>query len=266
MTLSYTFYPDGKKKALTMSYDDGQIHDRRLVDIFNRNGIRGSFHLNSGRFDEDQFVTTSEIKDLYKGHEVSAHSLTHPWLTNLPGALVVEEIMEDRKRLEQLVDYPVRGMSYPFGAYSDGLLAQLPSLGIEYARTVNEHGGFHLPGNFLTWHPTCHHNSSLLEKCRAFLTQPSWMQMPLFYVWGHSYEFAQNNNWNLIEEFCKMASGDETVWYATNIEIMDYVKALRGLVFNVDKRRVLNPSAITVWIGIDGEPVKIEPGKVVILK
>ena len=29
------FYPQWKDQAVTFSYDDGQIFDRRLVDIFN---------------------------------------------------------------------------------------------------------------------------------------------------------------------------------------------------------------------------------------
>ena len=44
----YTCFPGGKHKVLTMSYDDGQIHDRRLIEIFNKYGIKGTFHLNSG--------------------------------------------------------------------------------------------------------------------------------------------------------------------------------------------------------------------------
>ncbi len=50
MNKVYCCYPGGKHKALTMSYDDGRTQDRRLVDIFNQNGIKGTFHLNSGLF------------------------------------------------------------------------------------------------------------------------------------------------------------------------------------------------------------------------
>lgn len=32
----YTCFPGGKAKALTMSYDDGKVQDRRLIDIFNK--------------------------------------------------------------------------------------------------------------------------------------------------------------------------------------------------------------------------------------
>lgn len=87
--------------------------------------------------------------------------------------------------------------------------------------------------------------------------------MPLFYVWGHSYEFDRNSNWGLIEEFCKVVCGDADVWYATNIEILDYVKAMKGLKFSTDRKIVQNLSGQPVWIGVDGEAFKVEAGKVV---
>ena len=44
----YVCFPEGKAKALTMSYDDGKNQDERLVSIFNHYGIRGTFNLNYG--------------------------------------------------------------------------------------------------------------------------------------------------------------------------------------------------------------------------
>jgi peptidoglycan/xylan/chitin deacetylase (PgdA/CDA1 family) len=265
MDISFSFYHGGKKKALTMSYDDGQVYDRRLVEIFNKYGIKGTFHLNSGKLGEEPYLCSSEVGGLFSGHEISAHSLNHPYLTLIPNETVVSEIIEDRRRLEALAGYPVRGMSYPFGVYSKELIKILPGLGVEYSRTVRSHGGFHIPDSFLEWHPTCHHDDNLLDRLKEFKDLPSWSQMPLFYVWGHSYEFDHNSNWDLIEEFCKMASGDESVWYATNIEIMDYLKAMRNLKISVDKKIVYNPAATPVWIGVDGEAVKIEPGSLNVL-
>lgn len=265
MDISFSFYHGGRRKALTMSYDDGQIHDRRLVEIFNKYGIRGAFHLNSGKLDEEAFLSSSEVGNLFRGHEISAHSLNHPNLTLIPNETVVYEIIEDRRRLEALAGYPVRGMSYPFGVYSKELLGILPGLGVEYSRTIQSHGRFHIPDNFLAWHPTCHHEDNLLDRLKEFKTLPSWSQMPLFYVWGHSYEFDRKGNWDLIEEFCKRASDDESVWYATSIEIMDYIKAMKNLKISIDRRMVYNPSAIPVWISVDGEAVKIEPGTLNVL-
>ena len=47
----YNCFPEGKAKALTMSYDDGKLQDERLVSIFNKYGIKGTFNLNYGLMD-----------------------------------------------------------------------------------------------------------------------------------------------------------------------------------------------------------------------
>lgn len=261
MQIKFNYYPGGKRKALTMSYDDGQVHDRRLVELFNRHGIKGSFHLNSGFFGRENMLDANEIRELYAGHEVSAHGLTHPFLTQVPKEELAHQILEDRRQLEELAGYPVRGMSYPFGDFDDAMVSLLPALGIEYSRTTLSHGRFHLPSNFLLWHPTCHHNDAVMEKLRLFQSTYSWQQMPLYYVWGHSFEFHHQDNWGLIEEFCAAAAHDPHVWYATNIEIVDYLMALKGLHFNVERTMVENPSALPVWIDADGEPVMIGPGE-----
>ena len=50
----YTCFPGGKAKALTMSYDDGKLEDIRLLEIFNKYGIKGTFNLNYGEMQKDQ--------------------------------------------------------------------------------------------------------------------------------------------------------------------------------------------------------------------
>ena len=44
----YTCFPGGRHKVLTMSYDDGRQEDYRLVELFNKHGIKGTFNLNAG--------------------------------------------------------------------------------------------------------------------------------------------------------------------------------------------------------------------------
>ena len=84
--------------------------------------------------------------------------------------------------------------------------------------------------------------------------------MPLFYVWGHSYEFDNDKNWDMMEELLKRVSGQDDVWYATNIEVADYIRAVRALKFSVDGKMVYNPSGCTVWIEVDGVPVALNSG------
>lgn len=264
MRLCYDFWADGKKHALTMSYDDGKREDLRLLEIFDQHGIRGSFHLNSGKIGSDLYVTAEEVRERYRNHEISAHTVTHPNLRLVPHEALIYEVLEDRRELEAICAYPVRGMSYPFGKCDSRVTAGIRELGICYSRTVQATGSFALPEDFLAWHPTCHHNDPrLMELLDKFRKQNR--HMPLLYVWGHSYEFTRDDNWQMIETFCREAGGDPDIWYATNIEIYDYVMALRALVLSVDRTRVYNPTATDVWVGVDGAPVKIPAGATVCL-
>ena len=111
MRILTNLFPEGKKTALTMSYDDGCDSDKRLVEIFNKNGIKGTFHLNSVHMSKpgNGRVQFDEVKDLYKGHEVSCHTFTHPHPTCVPDTMLVNEILEDRRALEKACGYTVRG-------------------------------------------------------------------------------------------------------------------------------------------------------------
>jgi hypothetical protein len=177
-------------------------------------------------------------------------------------------LSEDRRRLEELCGYPVRGMSYPYGTFNDEIIALLPSIGIKYSRTVNSTGHFDVPENFLAWGPTLHHKTGLLETAQKFLDVASWSpRLRLLYVWGHSYEFRNDNNWDLMEQFGAKMGGREDVWYATNIEIADYVQALRRVEFSADFGMALNPSAADVWIMAGKKKaVKLAPGSLTDLR
>lgn len=260
----YTCFPEGKHKVLTMSYDDGRIEDRRLVSIMNQNGIRGTFHLNSGLIDDER-IPMSEWSELYRGHEVSCHTVLHPTISRSPIEHVAIEVLEDRRTLEKGVGYPVRGMSYPNGSFTPEIIELLPKLGIEYCRTVGSTDSFGMPENFHRWTSTCHHNHNLIENAHKFVELFKKQYLYMMYVWGHSFEFSRDDNWELIEEFCQIAGGKEDIWYATNIEIVDYMNASKNLKFTIDGDRVYNPNACSVWISVDEKIVEIKGGAEVAL-
>lgn len=264
MRIRFSLFPHGRTRALTFSYDDGTVHDRRLVEMFDRFGLRGTFHLNSGSLDRPGWVRSSEIPSLYGNHEVAVHTVHHYHLDRIPPDVAATEILDDRRALEALVGYPIQGMSFPFGTHSRNLLRLLPSLGIEYARTVRETGLLEVPADFLAWDPTCHHNHGLLSLGKSFLQEDSLPPL-LLVVWGHSQDFDREKNWDLMEEFCSLASGKNDVWYATALEIADYIQATRRLRFSVARDRVYNPSSQPVWIEVDSCPVVIAPGQTLCL-
>ncbi len=260
----YTCFPGGRHKVLTMSYDDGREEDRRLVDIFNAHGIKGTFNLNSGIDSDERRIPTSEYRTLYAGHEIACHTYTHPTIERCPMEQVVRQVMRDRMELEDIVGAPVRGLAYPNGSYSKEIMALLPSLGIKYARAVQTTGGFGMPEDFMAWRGTCHHNGKLLELGQQFADLYKTQYLYMMYVWGHSYEFTTYGNWDVMEKFCALVGGREDIWYATNIEIVDYLEDARRLQFTVAGDKVYNPNARSVWLQVDGKIVEVPGGRLVI--
>lgn len=222
-------FPGGLRKALLMSFDDGCIQDRRLAAVFNRYGIRGTFHLNSGKLGRVEswnriysYVTPDEVKDLYAGHEVACHTVNHPYLTRLTPEEVRLEIEQDKTALESLCGRAVRGMSFPFHDYNDAVLALLPSFGIEYARTSWDSGRLDVPKDPYRWAFTCHFDRSG-DFAGRFLADGSG-DLAAFAVGGHSWELEAPGKWAAMEDFCAKIGGRDDVWYATMGEMADWVK------------------------------------------
>ena len=137
----------------------------------------------------------------------------------------------------------------------------LCAMGIQYSRTVESTGSFALPQELLRWKPTCHHNDKLLERAEKFLHVPGYEKMPLFYIWGHSFEFERENTWPLMEQLAEKLHGAQDIWYATNAQIADYLTALRSTRESADGKRLYNPSAQPIWFVADGKVRVAEPGK-----
>lgn len=268
----YMRFPEGKSKALTFSYDDGVRADKRLVRIFNKYSLKGTFNLNSllfdyegnhGRMDEQQtFITFYN-----SGQEIALHGARHVFLTKVPLTEAVNEIVQNRLYLENKFGRIVDGMAYAYGAYNDEIVQMLSKLGIKYARTTESSHDFSIPSDWLRLKPTCHHTDPLLDELTdRFLNaspenEKKHRESLLFYVWGHSYEFDDNDNWHIIENLAERVCGREDIWFATGGEIYDYVTAYNNLIFSIDGEKVKNPSAADVWIELRGKTYKVAAGK-----
>ena len=260
----YHCFPGGKHKALTFSYDDGRIFDKRLIEIFNKNGMKGTFNLNAGLMENNTYgehVKPCEVKTVYEGHEVASHTYTHPTIARCPASGVVQQVLEDRRVLEELTGKPVEGLAYPNGSYSKEIMDLLPHTGIRYARTVTSTLAFGMPQDFLAWDPTAHHKRDIATLGDAFKGLFKKQYLYLMYVWGHSYEFDNDGNWQIIEDFCKQMANQEDIWYCTNIEIVKDEDAFRRLVFTSDMKHVYNPSFNSVWLSVNNEIVEVRGGQ-----
>lgn len=274
MRYRFLRFPEGKGKALTFSYDDGVREDLRFANTISKYRIKCTFN-----FTNADHLNNDEVMDciLSKGHEIAIHGALH----KAPGLVRpiegIYDILSCRKELENKYDLIIRGMAYPdtginnlfVGNTYEGIKSYLKELDIAYARTAGgDNDLFRLPEDWYAWMPTAHHmNPELFGFIDKFLNldislkQYDASRYPrLFYLWGHSYEFERNNNWDLLENICKKLGNRDDIWYATNMEIYNYVNAYNSLIYSADGQIIYNPTLITIWFETEGKIYFVKSG------
>ena len=279
--MRYLRFPNFTQKAVTLSYDDGVRQDKRLIAIMQKHGLKGTFNINSGLFsnnydgqEEKGRMTKQEAIDLYtkSGMEVAIHGTLHLSLTGVASDLAMYDVVSDRNALESMFGRIMKGMAYANGSYNDEVVEIVKKAGIHYARTCNSTEMFDLPNDWLRLPATCHHNNpQLMELAKKFVEQKEhpyyWSNtLQLFYLWGHSYEFDNNDNWDIIEKFAEYIGGRADIWYATNGEIYEYLQAAKLLQFSVDGKLVKNPSGVDIYIRYVTGKCCVPAGKMVCLE
>ena len=224
-------------KVITFSFDDGITQDRRLVELFNRYGLKCTFNINSGllgktgtakaggQIVQHNKIEPEEVASLYSGHEVAVHTVTHQRLPEIEDEeIIFHQVEDDRLELERLTGKKIVGMAYPCGGINnDDRVAEIIGrrTPIKYARAYTSTGNFEYPQNLLRMNPTVHASNyeQLLSLADQFIAlcpdKPA-----LFYVWGHSYEFDVNDGWRRFEAFCKTISNKSDIAYLTNSECL----------------------------------------------
>ena len=226
-----------KKKAITFSYDDGVTQVVRLIELLNKYGLKCTFNLNSellskkgmlireGKRIAHYKIHTEDVKHIYEGHEVAVHTLTHPNLTQCDDKEIIRQVEADRLNLSELVEYEVVGMAYPCGGVNNddrvaGIIKK--NTGVKYSRTITTNNCFDLQENLYRFNPTAYHLDfeKMMQLGREFVEfKPK--EPKVFYIWGHSYEMDYGADyWVKLEEFFKLISNKEDIFYGTNKEVL----------------------------------------------
>lgn len=220
---------NGKKKAVTFSYDDGIESDRKLADMFNRYGLKCTFNLNSGLMTPESCwerngvmirrMYPDDMPEIYKGHEIAVHGVMHEDLTKLTDEEVIRELLDDKAALEKLFGCSIEGMAYAWGAYDDRVVRLVRECGFRYSRTCNDRHDLKFPEELLAYGASCHHNyENIFPLIDEFLAYDEDGPAVLC-IWGHSYELESDHNWEHMEEICRRISGHPDVFYGTNKEV-----------------------------------------------
>ena len=226
---------NGKKKAVTFSFDDGVTQDIRLIEIFDKYGLKGTLNLNSGflgldgtldrngRIVRHDKISADKIKEVYKNHEIAVHTLTHPFLPSCDEAEIIKQVENDRQNLSKICGYEVVSMAYPCGGpNNDDRVAEIikNNTGVRFARGLDSTYSFDLQENLLRFKPTVYYIEECLDEVVDKFLALDNDTPALLYIWGHSYEMdAQYISWEKFEEVCKKLSGHDDIFYGTNREV-----------------------------------------------
>lgn len=274
MKQCYMRFPGGKKKAFTISYDDNITQDERLIQKMEQYHIKGTFNIIPGWFSKEDAtfpegetyinVTKRKALEIYDKPfiEVTNHGYDHQKSTTLPLSQILDDITKCRSELEEMYDRIITGYAYPYGLYNDSMIQILREAGITYSRTVESTYEFHLPEDWLVLNPTCHHaDPKLMDLADRFLNDTVQDDSFMFYVWGHTFEFDQQDNWHIVDDLFEKVAGREDIWYATNGEICNYHKKYQQLIFSQDGKKVYNPTDTTIWLEVDNVAMSVKSGE-----
>lgn len=268
----YPVYPEGRRKAFTLSYDDALDCDIPLVEMMRSRGVRGTFNANSAicpaepagenGYKWNKLVLSQYAAVYGDDMEIAVHGGRHPYWNRLPTAQAMADIAWDRRALEQVTGKPVLGAAAPYGAVNDDVVTMLRLAGIRYCRLGGVTNELELPEqvDWLRFKGTCRHRSpKLMELAEWFVSgAPEEGKLFLFCVWGHTYEFVKQGNWHVMERLLDTVSGREDVWYATNLEIAAYLQDAERL--EEDGNAVRNPTERDLWVCADETVIRVPAG------
>ena len=108
---------DPSKPMIALTFDDGpSAHTDRLLDIFKKNGGKGTFFV-VGYLIDSRPETLKRIAA--EGHEIGNHSWDHKQLTTLNEKELTDQIMKTRAKIYDITGVDVHIMRPPYGAYND---------------------------------------------------------------------------------------------------------------------------------------------------
>lgn len=204
-------------KCFILSIDDGTVYDEKVIAILNRHGIKGTFNLNSGL---DDFVWYGEGRpvrrlplpqcvELYRGHEVASHSLTHPHLTECSDDHIGYEVGVDKENLEHIFDAPVTSFAFPFEDFDERSIARIKAIGGFTAIRVSEiDSSFRFPADPFHIKITSLDVKETLAKFDAFLGDE---KAELFVFVSHGYDFEFNDTYQDLERLCEMVENSDVI-------------------------------------------------------
>jgi len=128
--------------AAIVSFDDGYADNYELArPLLARYGVRATFFVVATIVDGPDGMSSSQLRALHaEGHTIGAHTDTHQRLAEISPQAGKNELVQARKKLEDIVGAPCVHMSYPHGSHSKQVMDLVANAGYKTAFTTREAG------------------------------------------------------------------------------------------------------------------------------
>lgn len=271
-------YPNYSQKAITFSYDDGDVNsDTKLIKLFEEKGLDSTFNLITSYFDSNDYA---DVKERYDGFEIGSHTNTHPNMTtNVSTPMTLDACKEEFRLASEAIksitgSYP-KGGAWPYGAptdqsFYDDLIAYLKNdLGMVYMRpttlnTVANSGSYTAPEDWMHWQPNCSmDNDTAKSAVENYINAATGSELQVFMGYGHPARIYDSNytmTQEIISGICESIV-NAGIWSASNIEIYNYTEAMKKAVINNEERKITNGSDITLYFFVNGTKVSVPAGQ-----
>ncbi len=221
----------------TTSWDDGYALDLRVSNMLTRHGLTGTFYVCPTDQHEENLLTKEQLKTLSSLHEIGAHTMHHPHLTQLSDEQVLQEMTDSKRWVEESTGNPCTMFCYPYGDCDERIVQLAKKSGFTGARTTQDlqnglSDPFLMPTTLqvmpFPWRKrftrlkhfidplgplrarvgglrklsvplsSC---GSWLSLARALFEKAVHEQWPWFHLWGHSHELERYDMWNDLDLF-----------------------------------------------------------------
>lgn len=135
------------RPIVSLTFDDAWLSVyENIVPLLEKEGFFATFYINTGVLNQPNRFSDDQVRSLKEaGHEIAAHTVTHTHLNALTEEQVDKELVESKKRLEFLIEAPVRDFAAPFGEADSSVRAEIKK-NYQSNRTTEE--GFNLKIRF----------------------------------------------------------------------------------------------------------------------
>lgn len=210
---------------ITTSWDDGHPLDLKLAELLKRYDIPATFYIPIDNI-ERECMNPRQISEIAQSFDVGGHSYHHMNLTRISPKEAEKEIIEGKKRLEEIIGREVISFCYPRGSFNHDTINMVEGSGFIGARTVKLfHRSINAPFKMGTTAYTNDLNVTAYMKHSVASLDPGlflfifrnnlffkrWERIAtetldfvtknggVWHLWGHSWEIDSNNDWEKLE-------------------------------------------------------------------